>query len=162
MKRAQMSEFLSIMVLIILLVVGLVIFKINSQMTATKQLEQTLSNYRATYILTTSTLFPYVTIEGEKLGLLIGRYACYQNSTMVSRSGTKIYFFQAIRERLDQIYDVDNWAVEINNQLCITSKDTYATRCEIISNRKYFTFDILVSVPCEYEDIRGLLYIIYD
>jgi len=160
MKKAQMSEFMSIIILVIILVAALIITKINSYQTSSKQIEESLSNYRLTYILTTSTLFPYLTVEGEKIGLLLGRYSCYRNEVMTGRTGDPIYFFPTVREKLDEIYGQDMWAIELNAEMCITSTDIFGSVCHIDPEYTYYSFDMLISTPCTYEDITGVLSII--
>ena len=155
-----MSEFMSIIILVIVLVAALIITKINSFQTSSKQIEETLSNYRLTYILTTSTLFPYLTIEGEKIGLLLGRFACYMNEEMTGRSGNKIFFFPTVRDKLDEIYGQDMWSIEIDSKICITSSDFFGSACHIDPEYTYYSFDMLISTPCTYEDITGVLSII--
>ena len=159
MKKSQMSEFIAIVIFIIVLIVALIIFRVNSQQTKAKQLEISLTNYRTTYILTTSSIFPYLTIERESLGILLGRYICYYNATMTSHTGNNIYFFKAVREKMDRIYDKDMWAIELDRQICITSYDVFATKCYMEPSVKFYTFDMLLSIPCRYKDATGMLYI---
>ena len=161
-KKSQMSEFISIALMITALVIFMMFSRMSSMGNKLKRTEFTMDNYKSAYILTTTTIIPFITINGVRVSNLIGTYICYKNATIKVDTSRETYFFQAIREKFNEVYGLNMWALNINKQLCITSTSINPGKCYISSEKEFFVYNLNVPKPCKYTKADVDIYIILD
>jgi hypothetical protein len=167
-KKAQGSEFIGMVMLVVILVIILLFFKVNLEREKVINTEYEIKQFKNIFITSSVTKFPYITEKGVSINELMGDYVCYRKEEVYY--GPKIgqiNIVEIIRRTLNQTFGPNNWKLELNESVCITSKnrlgywlpDTTKVKCTPFSDKEYVNYEFLFPLPCKIETGKGKIYI---
>jgi hypothetical protein len=158
MKKAQISDYLVIFILVFVIILFVFFNKLRNIETTFSKTKETSSDFKNDFVSSSVSKFRYLTIKGVSLNELMGVFVCY-NKDIVDYGNGPINISYEIRNRLDQIYGLNNWKIELNNSICISSKEKRNETCEIPSDKEYIIYEFLFPLSCYVENSKGKIII---
>ncbi|MGC8929705.1 MAG: hypothetical protein ACP5OZ_04210 [Candidatus Woesearchaeota archaeon] len=108
-SKAQSAEFISIVLLIIVITLFALFNKLSSGKKSITNIQTLTTEVKTTDVQLVTVVLPYTTKLGIPLSELLGTLSCYGNDTVDYGAGIKISILQEIRTKLDELYGKDNW-----------------------------------------------------
>jgi hypothetical protein len=158
MKKAQISEFIVIVFLIVIIVFFVVMNKLNAMRDNVDKTKLLRTEYLNIYISSGLNKFPYIRINGISIEELMGVYVCYNNETADYGNFT-INITKEIRKSLNDIYGGNYWQLEINNTNCLTREEFINNPCSALIDKEYIMYEFTFPLPCKPINSEGKLYI---
>ncbi|MBU0757467.1 MAG: hypothetical protein KKF44_05350 [Nanoarchaeota archaeon] len=167
MKKAQGSEFLSVVLMVIVLVIILLFSRVKQSRDNIYDTQGLMTKGKNVFLTTSITKFPYITEKGISINELMGTYVCYDNTEPFygPTIGT-IDLIATIRKNLDSIFRKGQWKLEIGEKACITSDDfigppdTAPSKCTQFQNEEFISYDLVFPLPCSQEISTGKIILI--
>ncbi|MEM2121353.1 MAG: hypothetical protein QXU20_01700 [Candidatus Woesearchaeota archaeon] len=110
-KKAQSAEFISIVLLIIVITLFALFNKLSAGKKSISSIQTLTTEVKTTDVQLVTVVLPYTTKLGIPISELLGTLSCYGNDTVDYGAGIKISILQEIRTRLDELYGKDNWVL---------------------------------------------------
>jgi len=110
-KKAQSAEFISIVLLIIVITLFALFNKLSGAKKSITNVQTLTTEVKTTDVQLVTVVLPYTTKLGIPFSELLGTLSCYGNDSVDYGSGIKISILQEIRTKLDELYGKDNWVL---------------------------------------------------
>ena len=153
--KAQLSEFISIIVLVMIIVVFVMLNRLSSSSAIVGQGESAMQEYKRTYTGLTSIIFPAITINGTPIGEILGISTCY-NTAIVDFGLGEINLTKEVKLKLDGLLGKDAWLLQID-QRCFSSNGLAQEKCS--PSESMSVVDIFYPLPCQQKSAEGRLFV---
>ncbi len=146
-KRGQASEFLAIVLLLLIITVFALLTKlshINNQVSQTKEVIKTI---KSSDIQLMGNTLPRLTVQGVSFSQLLGDLNCYGNDSISYGDSIDINLTDELRKTLDAAYGKNNWVVR-------------TTKAKYIMPKLYFYIDNSGSMKSTEERVEQVMALI--
>lgn len=163
MRKAQTSEFIGIVLLIIALSFVLLFNKLGSGRDKIMRTQTAIGDFEHIYTSASITKFPYITEQGVSLSELFGILICYNKVSEnfgMDNEGNEIWINieKTTQDNLNSLYGRGKWKLEVN-EYCIESSGLSSEECSY-PEQDYTIYDFLIPLPCRYEIVKGRIFLL--
>jgi hypothetical protein len=163
MKKGDFSDFLGIILLVIVLVLILVFNRMRSIGSNMMQTDSSIKDTQNIFYSNAAVKFLYVTEKGITNAELLGSYACY-GERIISYGPYlgDIDAVNAVKNTLDNMIGKDAWKLEIalgTNNVCFMSDGVISEGSCTSFGKDYVSYFFIFPLPCKREFGSGKIII---
>lgn len=158
MKKAQISEFIGIAILVLALTIFLLYNGVSSAESGLASSKRVIEISKVSNLNTGGATFPLVTSGGIPIADLLDFAVCY-NVKKADYEAFSIDIDKEVEETLDSFYGKGNWMLSIESEdlkLCF-SPDLFFEECSIKGD--YLSYEFLLPLSCSYDYAEGFLFV---
>jgi hypothetical protein len=163
MKKAQISEFLAIVMMVIVIVLFVIFNKLSSTKSAIDETEKMTTDFENENMWQGANVLMLTKIDGVHMSEMIGIMACHKTDEISFSQNQKINISELIFITLDDYYGKDRWSLEIhesNATSCIGGAG-YANqgKCGLPDGVDVKAFNFLFPLTCKVGYGEGIIYV---
>ncbi|MBN1156507.1 hypothetical protein JXA85_02750 [Candidatus Woesearchaeota archaeon] len=163
MRKAQMSEFLGIMMMVIVIVLFVVFNKLSMTSAQVQKAEEMGSDFENKNMWQGTNVLMMAKVDGMHMSELIGIMVCHNNDVLSLSENQKINISKLIIITLDDYYGESRWSLEMHesdNIGCISSQGySIDERCSLPEYNDVKSFNFLFPLTCEINYGEGVIYV---
>ncbi len=161
MKKAQITEFISMMLMVIVIVIFVMFNRLGSTRTAIDEAERLGNDFENENMWQGANVLMLTKISGMDMSELIGIMVCNKVDVVTTSKNQKINISELTFKVLNNYYGQERWALELyrNGDAVCLKEGHREQKCDLPSGDDIKAFNFLFPLPCGTGFGEGVVYV---